>query len=205
MKAKCINVPYINQAVEWPTGCESVSTVMLLQYLGLNIDVDTWIGYLPKVPLKSFGDTMIGGDPNKHFIGSPYDADSFGCYAPVIADTLNRLFESKQTVLRAVDVTDVSTEELIETYINNDMPVIYWATIDLKPSYKGPYWLLYDTGRMFEWTSNEHCMLLTGYDENHLIFNDPWNNHGVIAYDRALVEMRHKEMFSMAVAVERMS
>ena len=40
MQRKCINVPYINQSEQWPTGCESVSTVMALQHLGIDIDVD---------------------------------------------------------------------------------------------------------------------------------------------------------------------
>ena len=29
-----IEVPYIDQSVKYPTGCESVSAVMLLKYLG---------------------------------------------------------------------------------------------------------------------------------------------------------------------------
>ena len=46
---KIISVPYIDQSVKYPTGCESVSTVMLLQYLGYEITVDEFIeNYLEK-------------------------------------------------------------------------------------------------------------------------------------------------------------
>ena len=46
---KIIQVPYIDQSVKNPTGCESVSTVMLLQYLGYEITVDEFIeNYLEK-------------------------------------------------------------------------------------------------------------------------------------------------------------
>ena len=38
-----IDVPYISQKGKYPTGCESVSTVMLLQFLGYDISVDTFI------------------------------------------------------------------------------------------------------------------------------------------------------------------
>ena len=38
-----IQVPYIDQSVKYPTGCESVSAVMLLQYLGYEISVDEFI------------------------------------------------------------------------------------------------------------------------------------------------------------------
>ena len=43
MNHKIIQVPYIDQSVKYPTGCESVSTVMLLQYLGYDISVDKFI------------------------------------------------------------------------------------------------------------------------------------------------------------------
>ena len=46
---KIISAPYIDQSVKYPTGCESVSAVMLLQYLGYEITVDEFIeNYLEK-------------------------------------------------------------------------------------------------------------------------------------------------------------
>ena len=44
-KKTIIQAPCIDQTADWPTGCESVSTVMLLQYLGIHISVDDFIGY----------------------------------------------------------------------------------------------------------------------------------------------------------------
>ena len=38
-----IEVPYLDQSHYYPTGCESVSTVMLLQYLGYRVSVDEFI------------------------------------------------------------------------------------------------------------------------------------------------------------------
>ena len=35
-----IEVPYIDQSVKYPTGCESVSAVMLLKYLGYEMTVE---------------------------------------------------------------------------------------------------------------------------------------------------------------------
>ena len=46
-----IDVPYIDQSKRYPTGCESVSTVMALQYAGVNISVDKFIdNYLYTTP-----------------------------------------------------------------------------------------------------------------------------------------------------------
>ena len=43
MKRVIIEAPYIDQSPRWPTGCESVSAVMLLRYLGYDITVDEFI------------------------------------------------------------------------------------------------------------------------------------------------------------------
>jgi uncharacterized protein YvpB len=53
---KLIDVPYIDQTENWPTGCESVSAVMLLKYLGLPVTVDRFIhDYLPQEPMRRSG------------------------------------------------------------------------------------------------------------------------------------------------------
>ena len=38
-----IDAPYIDQSGRYPTGCESVSAVMLLQFLGCSVTVDEFI------------------------------------------------------------------------------------------------------------------------------------------------------------------
>ena len=79
----------------------------------------------------------------------------------------------------------------------------YFRTVDLRDIIVGPCWKLKDSGEDFTWLSNEHCMLLVGYDETHYLFNDPWNNNGVIAYDRATVEDRYQKQHMQAVSVVR--
>ncbi len=206
---KLIEVPYIDQSGQWPTGCESVSSVMLLHYLGCDISVDCFIReYLQARPLTKKEGTTWGPDPDCFFAGSPYDPDSFGCYPGVIVNALNKVFADRAAAgpafgLKAEDATGMPPERMLSEYIDRGMPVIFWASIDLKPTYSGPEWTLYESGRIFTWTSNEHCMLLVGYDTDNdtLIFNDPWNGNGVIGYDRELVLRRHKEQASRAVTI----
>ena len=40
---KIVPAPYIDQTERWVNGCESISSVMLLQAVGIDIDPDTFI------------------------------------------------------------------------------------------------------------------------------------------------------------------
>jgi uncharacterized protein YvpB len=200
MKRK-LNVPYLDQSVRYPTGCESVSTVMLLHYLGCHISVDDFIqSYLKMQGFENRNGELFGPDPNRFFCGSPYDPDSFGCYAPVICDALSACLGDEYQV---INETGTPTERLLDEYIDQGMPVIFWACINMREPITGPCWRLKDSGETFTWISNEHCMLLVGYDEDSYIFNDPYENHGVIHYPRLLTEERHKAQYSMAVGIKK--
>ena len=202
---KIISAPYISQAGRWPTGCESVSAVMLLNHLGVDISVDGFIrGYLPLGAFETQGGETWGPDPRETFCGSPYDENGMGCYAPVICRALERVFKDyvNLNALRAVDETGTDMDTLLRRYIDRDMPVVFWACIDMRPPVKGPAWRLLGSGERFEWVSNEHCMLLVGYDDEGYWFNDPHKGHGLIHYPKDLTEDRHRAQHAMAVAVK---
>ncbi len=197
---KIINVPYIDQSTLYPTGCESVSTVMLLQYLGYPCSVDEFINhYLAKQAFEMRGGELYGPDPDRFFCGSPYTDDSFGCYAPVICNALQKITGGRYLVCNE---TGTPVEMLLHEYIDHDMPVIFWACIDMREPVTGPSWRLLDSGEPFTWISNEHCLLLVGYDDEGCYFNDPYNNNGVIHYPRELVEKRHLAQYQMAVGLK---
>lgn len=197
-----LDVPYIDQSVKYPTGCESVSTVMLLQYLGYSLTVDEFIEkYLERKNFEERDGQLYGPSPNEYFCGSPYDENSFGCYAPVICRALEKAAGDKY---RIIDETGTSMETLLRDYIDKGMPVIFWACINMREPVTGPEWKLLETGDTFTWISNEHCMLLVGYDEEGYYFNDPYENNGVIRYEKELVEDRHRAQRSMAVGVKKL-
>ena len=54
------------------------------------------------------------------------------------------------------------------------------------PYIHGTAWIVPETGEKFQWRGNEHCLLLVGYDDEKdgYYFNDPWNNHGTILYNK---------------------
>lgn len=198
---KIISVPYIDQTEKYPTGCESISAVMLLSYLGLDITPEQFIGeYLKKQDFEFHEGHLYGPHPDDAFIGSPYNNDlgSYGCYAPVIAAALTKAagarYEAK--VLRGKAV-----EELIWAYIARNIPVVFWATLNMEPSEPGPKWRLLNGEGEFQWISHQHCLLLVGYDEEKYYFNDPWLNKGCIGYEKALVCQRYAEMGKQAVVL----
>ncbi len=140
---------------------------------------------LEKEAFETRNGELFGPDPRECFVGSPYDEESFGCYAPVIKESLRNVLGEEYRVLNK---TGTDTKELIRDYIDRGMPVIYWACINMREPIVGPEWKLKKTGETFTWISNEHCMLLVGYDEENDYFNDPYENHGVIGYPKAVVE-----------------
>lgn len=197
---KFIDVPYIDQTGGGAfTGCESVTAVMLLNYLGIDLSIYDFIdSYLDKRPFEERNGELYGPDPRKVFAGDPYDSEAMGCYAPVIINSLKRILGDRYEV---TDETGASVEELCAKYIDNGMPVILWATIDMKEYIEGPDWKLFETGEKFTWRSNEHCLLLVGYDGEEYIFNDPWQNNGIVRHNKALVEDRYASQYSQAIGV----
>ena len=195
-----IDVPYINQSEKYPTGCESVTTVMLLHYLGYNISVDDFIeNYLVKRDFEVRDGILYGPNPWECFAGSPYDTDSMGCYAPVICKALKPIVSDKYEV---IDETGKDLEYLAETYLKSGMPVILWNSINMREPIIGPVWKLLDSGEDFTWISNEHCMLLVGEDDKNYIFNDPYENRGVIPCPKEIILDRYDVYHRQAVGLK---
>ena len=75
---KRIDVPYIDQTGGGAlTGCESVTAVMFLQYLGCDISIYDFIDhYLEKEDFTEIGGVLYGPSPYDKFVGNPYDKDA---------------------------------------------------------------------------------------------------------------------------------
>lgn len=198
-----LEVPYISQKGDYPTGCESVSAVMLLRFLGINIPVSDFIDTcIAKKELSVVGGTLIGADPREYFVGSPYDEESFGCYAPVICKALEKALQKYglQEHYIVIDETGVSLDQLSKKYIDHGFPVLTWTCINMRNPIQGPVWKL-DNGEDFTWISNEHCMLFSGYDEDCYIFHDPFDGNGVVRHEKDLCVSRYVAQHSQAVGV----
>ena len=182
----------------YPTGCESVATVMALQYAGKNISVDTFIDqYLPIEPLNPL--LPVSFDPYITFGGNPRTMDGYGCYAPVIKTALDKIFAN--TYYTAENITGLSLPELCSKYIDNNIPVIVWATMEMKTPYISKTWTAW-TGRKIQWVAPEHCLLLVGYDDYFYYFNDPRDSKARTYYRKEAVDRAYKAQGSQAVVIQ---
>ena len=193
-----VSVPPLSQYPDYPTGCESVTAVMALRYAGVSISVEDFIAnHLPcdEVFYEENG-LLYGPDPYAVFIGDPRTPHSFGCMAPVIEQAVRSCIGEG----RVVNTTGETLSALCGKYIDNGVPVILWATMEMRPVSSGRMWFLPDV-RQFTWPSGEHCLLLVGYNESEYLFNDP--RHGaVVAYDKNSVEVAYASLGKQSLVIQ---
>lgn len=168
-----LDVPYIYQRIKYPNGCESVSAVMALQYMGVEIDVDEFISkYLDMgtAPYFSNGE-WYACNPAEQFPGDPRTSEGWGCYPEVIKKAVDKM---ELENLEAIVLKDVSVSTLCSEFTDNGIPVVFWGTIDMQKTYSHITWRVEGTDDYHTWIMPFHCLLLVGYDEDYYYFNDPW-------------------------------
>lgn len=202
-RPKILNVGYISQNPSYPNGCESVSAVMALRYAGVDISVDTFIDrYLPMGEHPTINGT--GPDPNAVYCGNPRSRNGWGCTSAVIAGSLNRCAGGSCTIAHSYSK---SLEELCYSYIDYDIPVIVWATIDMIDSSADRYYAHWTTadGVSVSYNRKLHCLLLVGYDDDYYYFNDPRRSsaNGWVRYPKRKAETAYQIMGQQSIAVGR--
>lgn len=196
-----IDVPDIKQLPELPTGCEVTSLTMTLNYFDIQIDkMKVSRDYLPKDELsRDENDILTGPDFKYVFIGNPENDFSFGCMAPCISDTATKILDEYSSEYSATDITGTSLYDLFH-YIEKDIPVVIWTTMELvEPEYITS-WITYD-GEKVTWPTNEHCVVLTGYNyiNNTVQVNDPM--FGVSQLNMEDVKKRYDHIGQNAVII----
>ena len=107
------NIEYIDQTEDYPTGCESISTVMCINYWNISIKPEEFIdNYLEKGIFYYKNGQLFAPHPSDKFIGSPYDSNSYGCYEPVIEKALNKLISDRKVNFEVVNLTDVEMDKI---------------------------------------------------------------------------------------------
>ena len=100
----------------------------------------------------------------------------------------------------ATQLSNVSLQQLCAEYIDNNIPVILWATMNMATPYNGNRWTY--NGKTIQWIAPEHCLLLVGYDDEHYIFNDPLRSKQTY-YRKSAVETAYAGLFKQAVVIKK--
>lgn len=192
-------VPHLDQTSGYATACESLAAVSLMQYFGAEIDPGTFIReYLPVAdyPYSDSNNDLHAESPWDYFIGDPLKSNGYGCYSPVIAKAIEQSpFEGDAELLR-----DVPLSTLCSDYIDNDIPVMIWATIEMQPTRAGHTWYL-PTGEKFTFLRPEHALLLIGYDSDSYYFSDSLAENEITPYAKSAVETAYKSLYRQAIVL----
>lgn len=179
------------QLPELPTGCEVTSLAAVLRFYGIPVDKCA-IGdfYLDKGEVGTV-------DFRKAFEGDPRDEDAYGCYAPVIVNAANRILPEHGTQLHAEEVSGLELEALFP-YIDQNIPVIIWGTLDCQESEPTVVWEV--DGEELQWIYPEHCMVLAGYGSDTVWVCDPMSGE-LREYDKELFRAGYNALFQQAVVI----
>lgn len=187
-----LDVKFLSQKPELPSGCEITSLTTVLNFYGFNVSkTEMADNYLPK------SDTSK--DFWKVFVGDPRYNTGFGCYAQPITEAANKYLSEQGSSLRAYDYSDTPFEQLLFE-VQSGRPVIIWATLNMAKPYYTYKWTLPD-GSERRWITPEHCLVLIGYDLNKgmAIISDPMRN--IVEYDLDTVKARYTALHSQCVII----
>ncbi len=183
----------ILQYPELPTGCEVTSLTMALRFAGYDVSKEELADqYLEKTsPGTVSYKTAFWGDPRQ--------AESFGCYAPVIVNAANRYLTAQGSGQRAYDLTGTPLDDILME-IRMGFPVIVWGSMYINEEIIFSYgWEI--EGETVTWPSNEHCMLLIGFDteNNSVIVCDPLE--GIVSYDKNAFQHHYDTLEQQAIVI----
>ena len=185
-----LDIPFVNQYPELPTGCEITALTTVLNYLGYNVDKLTMADYY--LDKGKMGEVS----PYKAFVGNPRDEDSCGAFAPVLVNSATKYLKSQRSYMNVYNITGAQYNELLD-YVDDGHPVLVWETMYMKEPYESCTWNI--DGENIMWLSREHAMVLIGYTQSTYIMADPLR--GICEYDKELVETRYKSMGKQAIVI----
>ena len=89
------NFPLVKQNPDYPNGCEVASATMLLNYAGIDIDMETYVDkFLPKEDVYEKNGVRYGPDPSEYYAGDPSDPKrGWGTFLPVIKNSIYSIFK----------------------------------------------------------------------------------------------------------------
>lgn len=176
----------IEQYPELPTGCEITAMTMVLNYYGYQVNKVTMaLDYMPKVQAefyRSEDGRLMGPDLENFFVGDPTEETGYICGTGAIVTAANRYLADVGSDLTAAAIKNAQPEKLYDL-IDQGTPVVIWCTINMEDRAETDGWYRED-GTYMEWSTNDHGVVLIGYDEDTVTVADPIYSRITVSRDR---------------------
>lgn len=171
-----LNVPQILQNPELPTGCEATSLTIALQSFGCDVDKTTIArDYLP------YSDNCAVG-----FAGDPFSPNGAGIFPSGLSKAAEKYIKKNNLPMAAINTTGTTLTNLYKL-VQAGYPVLVWTTMFMaSPTVTDTTYT--DGSYTYQWYSDEHCVVLYGYDQdtNQVYISDPLV--GLVARDASAFE-----------------
>ncbi len=165
-----LEAPVVMQNPELPRGCEVTSLSMLINYKGKLVSKLTLADQVKKVPFQfKQGGIVYHGNPYEGFVGDMKNArqNGYGVYHGPIHQLLVQYFPYS-----AVDLSGCEFKDLYYL-LNRNSPVWIITNTSYKRLAQSEFGTWTTTSGPIKITSKEHAVLVTGYDQEYIYFNDP--------------------------------
>ncbi|MEK5500973.1 C39 family peptidase [Bacillus sp. FSL M8-0168] len=181
-KTKTLNVPIVLQNPQLPAGCEATSLTMALNYKGVKVS---------KIKIANEMPYTQGYDPNKGYVGSPYNYNGY-TINPVSLQKTAKKYRHNSANLTGASLTTLEKE------VKKGNPVLAWFTIgykEVRNTYK------YKNGKRYWWPKPLHCIVIVGSDKKKIYINDPLNGRKAYGIERTKFNRIYKNMGKRALVV----
>lgn len=167
------DVPLIQQMPELDRGCEVTSLAMLLQYAGVDVGKMELAEKIKKVdtPYRKENGSYYYGNPNDGFVGNIYTFDKmgYGVYHGPVAELAEKYLPG-----RIQDISGGSFDEVLSN-VETGKPVWIIINADFRELPESEFRTWNTPSGQVEITWKEHSVVITGFSQEHVYFNDPLN------------------------------
>ncbi|MBP3040097.1 C39 family peptidase [Bacillaceae bacterium Marseille-Q3522] len=173
-EAVLLDAPLLSQLPELPRGCEVTSLAMLLQFAGADTDKMTLAAEIIKdeTPYSIVNGKIYYGDPNDGFIGDMYSLANpgLGVYHKPVTQLAEKYLPG-----RIKDITGADFQE-IKIHLSDGRPVWVITNTSFEKLPDSYFETWHTANGTVTITYKEHAVLVTGYDNDSIYFNDPLAN-----------------------------
>jgi uncharacterized protein YvpB len=166
-----LDVPAICQLPELPRGCEVTSLAMLLQDAGVQADKVTLAKQVKKdpTPFQRKNGKVYFGNPNDGFVGDMHSLTTpgLGVYHKPIKQLAEIYLPGK-----IMDITG-SEFSVLQQYLSKGAPIWIITNSTYKKLPESAFREWETPSGPIKITYYEHSVVITGYDQDYIYFNDP--------------------------------